>query len=462
MKRFLLVVLALTLALPAAADLKGDLKKFFGMSPVAGETARPDFANGIAVSGSPITVAEFTALDGITAGTVTASKAVVVDANKDIGTFRFLLENAVVAAAAGADQGTATSASAAIVAVTGADGTKGVALPAALVGMRITIVNTSASAILKVYPYTGGQINALGANNAFSLGADKSAVFVATSTTLWYTPGSGAGTSTVAEENVLAGVTAGTAAANKAVVLGASKEIATITSATITTLTSTTAEIGHASDTTLARSGAGAITVEGTQVLLSGAALGTPSSGTLTNATGLPRAGLVEDALARAIGITPLMWQHNTTGAALTVAETAGTHDLAQYYITGEVTDNETEISESQVFFYLPDNYVAAQDIAVTFRALRLGGEDGGAASRIDCELSEMEDGVAVGDQITEAAQVLTATPTTFTFNVTSEASYVAGDLMRLLLITTAVDDVGGTTATAVIADCKILVDVKG
>lgn len=39
---------------------------------------------------------------------------------------------------------------------------------------------------------------------------------------------------------VLDGVTAGTATASKALVLGASKEIATITSATITTLTSTT------------------------------------------------------------------------------------------------------------------------------------------------------------------------------------------------------------------------------
>lgn len=47
-----------------------------------------------------------------------------------------------------------------------------------------------------------------------------------------------------AELTVLDGVTAGTAAASKAVVLGASKDIATITSATITTLTSTTANVG--------------------------------------------------------------------------------------------------------------------------------------------------------------------------------------------------------------------------
>src|SRR3990167_6445149 len=39
------------------------------------------------------------------------------------------------------------------------------------------------------------------------------------------------------------GITNGTAAANKALVLGASKEIATITSATITTLTGTTANL---------------------------------------------------------------------------------------------------------------------------------------------------------------------------------------------------------------------------
>lgn len=44
-------------------------------------------------------------------------------------------------------------------------------------------------------------------------------------------------------------------------------------------------ELGHTSDTTIARSGAGAITVEGVQVLLSGAALGTPSSGNLSNCT---------------------------------------------------------------------------------------------------------------------------------------------------------------------------------
>lgn len=48
----------------------------------------------------------------------------------------------------------------------------------------------------------------------------------------------------------------------------------------------TAINLGHASDTTIARASAGQITVEGTAVLLSGGALGTPSSGVATNLTG--------------------------------------------------------------------------------------------------------------------------------------------------------------------------------
>lgn len=46
---------------------------------------RPNFKNGIELDGNVLTTTEMTALDGVTAGTVTASKAVVVDSNKKIG-----------------------------------------------------------------------------------------------------------------------------------------------------------------------------------------------------------------------------------------------------------------------------------------------------------------------------------------------------------------------------------------
>lgn len=62
-------------------------------------------------------------------------------------------------------------------------------------------------------------------------------------------------------------------------------------------VTSGTIELGAATDTTIARSGAGAITVEGVQVLLSGKALGTPLSGTLSNCSGLPTTGIAAGAL---------------------------------------------------------------------------------------------------------------------------------------------------------------------
>lgn len=133
---------------------------------------------------------------GVTAGTVLASRAVVVDANKDISSFRNIgytgnlsRSTAVVAAAgAGADATDATAMTADYNAVTGADGTKGVALPAAADDLVIEVVNTSATATLKVWPVSAGNdgINSLGANAAFILAPASSAKFIASSATQWY------------------------------------------------------------------------------------------------------------------------------------------------------------------------------------------------------------------------------------------------------------------------------------
>ena len=79
----------------------------------------------------------------------------------------------------------------------------------------------------------------------------------------------------------------------------------------VVALSTTTIELGHASDTTLARSGAGAVTVEGVQVILSGAALGTPASGTLTNCTALPVAGITSSTVT-ALGVGSLELGHAT------------------------------------------------------------------------------------------------------------------------------------------------------
>lgn len=91
-------------------------------------------------------------------------------------------------AGAGTNQGTAAALSPGINLVTGADATVGVILPTAKPGMEVVIKNIdAANAVLKVYPASGGTINALSPDGAISLAAKVSAHFIATSATQWYT-----------------------------------------------------------------------------------------------------------------------------------------------------------------------------------------------------------------------------------------------------------------------------------
>jgi hypothetical protein len=103
--------------------------------------------------------------------------------------------NAVVAAA-GSTAADAAALTADINVVTGADNAKGVALPAAVDGLAITVVNASATASLKVYPVNGGNdnINALAEDLPFTVGPGKTVVFFCTSGTQWYVANAGAST----------------------------------------------------------------------------------------------------------------------------------------------------------------------------------------------------------------------------------------------------------------------------
>lgn len=79
-----------------------------------------------------------------------------------------------------------------VVYATGADGTKGIKLPAAVIGKVVTVVNRdSDNAILKVYPKeTGGVINALSAGAAISMAAKTRAQFICVvggSSSIWAT-----------------------------------------------------------------------------------------------------------------------------------------------------------------------------------------------------------------------------------------------------------------------------------
>jgi hypothetical protein len=61
-----------------------------------------------------------------------------------------------------------------------------VKLPVAVGGLNITVVNAAAANSLNVFPSSGDQINALGANAAFALAANKTAEFFSTVALQWH------------------------------------------------------------------------------------------------------------------------------------------------------------------------------------------------------------------------------------------------------------------------------------
>lgn len=108
-------------------------------------------------------------------------------ADKFIGGF-FVESISPSITAAGTTQATATELTTAINnVVVVAAGVDGVRLPLAEPGVQILIRNSDASDTLSIYPDTGGQVNALGANNAFLLTAGSTVQLFANTTTQWFT-----------------------------------------------------------------------------------------------------------------------------------------------------------------------------------------------------------------------------------------------------------------------------------
>jgi hypothetical protein len=90
--------------------------------------------------------------------------------------------------AAGSSQGAGTALTKEMnIVSTVSSGANGVVLPTAVAGMTVTITNTTANSLL-VYPESGGTINSLGTNTAFTQGT-TTIQFIAPTTTQWYTVG---------------------------------------------------------------------------------------------------------------------------------------------------------------------------------------------------------------------------------------------------------------------------------
>lgn len=88
-------------------------------------------------------------------------------------------------AGAGSTQGDAAAIAAEVTQVTGADGTVGVVLPAAVPGLRRYVYNTHASNGLKIYPASGDDINDGTTNAAVTIEGKTLATFVALDNTTW-------------------------------------------------------------------------------------------------------------------------------------------------------------------------------------------------------------------------------------------------------------------------------------
>ena len=88
--------------------------------------------------------------------------------------------------AAGSTQGTATALTTGFNVVSTVAASTGVVFPTAVAGMRILVINLGANA-LSVYPASGGAINSIATNGAYSLAVGARLEFIATSTTQWYT-----------------------------------------------------------------------------------------------------------------------------------------------------------------------------------------------------------------------------------------------------------------------------------
>jgi hypothetical protein len=144
---------------------------------------------------------------------------------KTIGKLMDKIYGSSTVAALGSSQATAAFIQAAKTAVTGADGTKAVVLPAGQADDTYKIINTNASNALKIYPPVGGTINSLSVDAAYTLAAAQEGSFIFRTPGQIYTGIVGA---TSAQIAYLTDAVAGTAAASKCLVLDANKAIGDI------------------------------------------------------------------------------------------------------------------------------------------------------------------------------------------------------------------------------------------
>lgn len=123
-------------------------------------------------------------------GTIVSSKALWVAApsgtDQKAGSQLYTTQNALTAFAGGGQaSGTPITADIARFTIVASANDSG-KMPAALAGRCVTVSNAAAANSMNVFPQTGEAINALGANAAFALAANKSAEFTCAVAGQWH------------------------------------------------------------------------------------------------------------------------------------------------------------------------------------------------------------------------------------------------------------------------------------
>ena len=183
-------------------------------------------AAGFTIGSAVIDETDLEKLDGITDGTVAANKAVVVDGNKDAGSFRNITAT-----------GTVTTAILDVNSIESTDST------AIRINEGLDVIGT-----LQVNDISGIDSSAIQVNEAINLNGAVQVNSTVTSTGNITTLGSfviGSASMDETDLEKLDGITNGTAAANKAVVLDGSKDIGTLGAVTATTFVIGSADINE-------------------------------------------------------------------------------------------------------------------------------------------------------------------------------------------------------------------------
>ncbi|MEK7872830.1 MAG: tail fiber domain-containing protein, partial [Chloroflexota bacterium] len=291
----------------------------------------------LTMGSTTISESEIEVLDGITAGTAGASKALVLDANSDISGIDSLSATSLTGELQTAAQPNITSVGTLTSITTSGDLTIG----------STTISESEIGVLDGVTPGTASASKALVLDvdsNIIDINSLTASSLVATDLTLSST------TISASEIGVLDGVTAGTAAASKAVVLDANKDIATIRNLTAVNLTGTLQTAAQANITSVGTltsiTTSGALTMGSTTI--SESEIGVLDS--VTPGTAAASKAVVLDA-NKDIATIRNLTATNLTGTLQTAAQpnitSVGT--LTSITTSGTLTMGSTTISAAEI-----------------------------------------------------------------------------------------------------------------